>query len=351
MELAREIGDLGTVGIGYSNLGSNLMMVLSPQATLDALDEGREFSGRRGMGGNKIWLTAESTWALYDLGRWDELLERADEVAAFIGVSGAWVHGWSRRFPRKRWCFCSEATSNRPQPSWTELCRPRRAAGDLQVLVPALAIAAMVANSDREPPRKRRCSSARSRSITQVGSNVLPRPLLCLSSWSIALESDANGSRRNSAGDGVQGRRTHRTRGRRRRAPSGPRRRGESEPSAGAVRGFALPAGATTALCSVEQSRSSAPGVACFRSDERTKLRRGCAKRARSSPGSALRRPLRGSTTRSRARRASAPSRIPPREARLSSPAAAAGRGSTRRVRRRAPRDRRAAGSRRAHAG
>jgi hypothetical protein len=28
--------------------------------------------------GNRTWVLAESTWALFDLGRWDEVLRRAD---------------------------------------------------------------------------------------------------------------------------------------------------------------------------------------------------------------------------------------------------------------------------------
>jgi len=142
MELAREIGDLGTVGIGYSNLGSNLL-VLSPQVALDALDEGREFTGRRGMGGNRIWLTAESTWALYDLGRWDEVLERADEVAAFAEVSGG-GYTMIAALPQKALVLLQRGDVEGATTIMDQALPAARGAGDLQVLVPALVLAAMV---------------------------------------------------------------------------------------------------------------------------------------------------------------------------------------------------------------
>jgi class 3 adenylate cyclase/tetratricopeptide (TPR) repeat protein len=145
MELGREIGDLGTVGIGYSNLAS-LLLVLSPQAALDAFDEGREFAGRRGMGGNKAWITAESTWALYDLARWDELLERTEEVAGFVEVSGRGYMTIAAA-PQKALVFLQRGDVEQAATIMDETLPAARGAGDLQVLVPALAVAAMVASS------------------------------------------------------------------------------------------------------------------------------------------------------------------------------------------------------------
>jgi predicted ATPase/class 3 adenylate cyclase len=166
MELGREIGDLGTVGIGYSNLGSNLIE-LSPQAALDAVDEGREFCGRRGMAGNRFWLTAESTWSLYDLGRWDELLERADEVAAFTEGSGG-GYMLVTALPQKALVLLQRGEVALAATAMDRALPAARAVGDLQVLVPALAIAAMVAAATGN--RREAAGLAREvESITQIG--------------------------------------------------------------------------------------------------------------------------------------------------------------------------------------
>jgi hypothetical protein len=42
--------------------------------------EGIEFSQRRGVGRVGMWTVAESTWALFDAGRWDELLEAVRSI-------------------------------------------------------------------------------------------------------------------------------------------------------------------------------------------------------------------------------------------------------------------------------
>src|SRR4051794_1369825 len=103
LELALAIGDLATAGIGYSNLASNLYPISATDA-LDVWTEGIEFSTKRGIITNRFWQLAESTWPLFDLGRWDEVVSRADEVvqwaesgglgyaAAIAGIQHALVH-------------------------------------------------------------------------------------------------------------------------------------------------------------------------------------------------------------------------------------------------------------------
>jgi hypothetical protein len=58
--LGREQGDLGTVGVGYSNLAT-ILLSRSAQESADAWP-GIDFTKARGMSGNARWLTAEHTW-------------------------------------------------------------------------------------------------------------------------------------------------------------------------------------------------------------------------------------------------------------------------------------------------
>jgi tetratricopeptide (TPR) repeat protein len=73
---------LSTVSVAYVNLGSCRLWASGPEAALAAYDQARDHASRRGTWSRYRWAQAESLWALYDLGRWDELLTIADEVLA-----------------------------------------------------------------------------------------------------------------------------------------------------------------------------------------------------------------------------------------------------------------------------
>jgi tetratricopeptide (TPR) repeat protein len=77
-----EAAGLSTVSVAYVNLGSCRLWAFGPELALAAYDQAREHAGRRGTWSRYRWAQAESLWALYDLGRWDELLRIGDEVLA-----------------------------------------------------------------------------------------------------------------------------------------------------------------------------------------------------------------------------------------------------------------------------
>jgi class 3 adenylate cyclase/tetratricopeptide (TPR) repeat protein len=87
LELALAAGDLVVAGIGYSNLASNLHDYSAREA-LDVWTEGIDFTTKRGITVNGFWQLAESTWALFDLGRWDEVVARATEVVEWSEARG-----------------------------------------------------------------------------------------------------------------------------------------------------------------------------------------------------------------------------------------------------------------------
>jgi hypothetical protein len=106
-------------------------------------DEGIAFAERRGVSGVARWARGERTWKLYDLGRWDELLERGYElldadradggtqVSALVAPFVVRVH--VRRGEPQR----AEAISE-------GLLERARAIGDTQVLAPALGAGALL---------------------------------------------------------------------------------------------------------------------------------------------------------------------------------------------------------------
>jgi tetratricopeptide (TPR) repeat protein len=143
LELGRETGDLQTAGIGYSNLASTLLFQ-SPQAALEVWEEGIAFGERRGMIGNRMWVLAESTWALFDLGRWDEVVRRADTVSEWAQRFGP-AYSTIIAMPQKALVLLLRGRTAEAIPLVDEFVPRAREAADPQVLVPALAAASTLA--------------------------------------------------------------------------------------------------------------------------------------------------------------------------------------------------------------
>jgi class 3 adenylate cyclase/tetratricopeptide (TPR) repeat protein len=143
LELGHEIGDLSTAGVGYSNLASNLLPISAAEA-LAVWNEGIEFAVKRGISSNRFWQLAESTWALFDLGEWDELIARARTVVEWSDQSGlhyaAAIAGTQHALVLLHRGRIAEAAEllDRFVPT-------AREAGDPQVLTPALSAAAQLA--------------------------------------------------------------------------------------------------------------------------------------------------------------------------------------------------------------
>jgi class 3 adenylate cyclase/tetratricopeptide (TPR) repeat protein len=143
LQLAREIGELTSVAVGYSNLAT-LTLTRSAQEALELYDEGIAFGKRRGMIGSVMWLRAERTWCLYDLGRWDELADEVDEI-------DAWSRGRGRGYiafialPQKALVLLQRGHPADAQPLADDALPRAREARDPQVLLPALAAAAALA--------------------------------------------------------------------------------------------------------------------------------------------------------------------------------------------------------------
>jgi tetratricopeptide (TPR) repeat protein len=82
VELGVQHGEATETAIAYNNYAGLRWVSEGPAAGLETYEEGMAFSVRRGMRGTRLWSLAESTICLYDLGRWDEVLSVAGEVAA-----------------------------------------------------------------------------------------------------------------------------------------------------------------------------------------------------------------------------------------------------------------------------
>jgi class 3 adenylate cyclase/tetratricopeptide (TPR) repeat protein len=150
MDLAREVEDLASLGVGYSNLASNLLPV-SPTEALEIWNEGIEFTTRRGITGHRFWQLAESTWALFDLGRWDEVVARATEVVDWADQGGL-MYAAAIAAPQHALVLMHRGRPAEAAPLLERFVPVARDAGDPQVVVPAFAAAARFAATRDDLP-------------------------------------------------------------------------------------------------------------------------------------------------------------------------------------------------------
>jgi tetratricopeptide (TPR) repeat protein len=142
LRLSLEGGFLRDTGIGYSNLGCYLWLIHGPEAGLELHEEGIAFDERRGARGAQHWKIAESAWMLYDLGRWNEALEATDRSLAFAGPAKGQLRLVA--LPYKAQVLVRRGKTAEAAGLVEAFLPSARDARDAQVLVPALAVAALV---------------------------------------------------------------------------------------------------------------------------------------------------------------------------------------------------------------
>jgi tetratricopeptide (TPR) repeat protein len=145
LRLCLEEGFVRGAGVGYSNLGSFVWLMIGAEAGLEIHEAGIAFDERRGAWGNLHWKIAESAWMLYDLGRWDEVLEVTDRVLAFVGSSTGQLRIVA--LPYLAQVLVRRGKTAEAAVLVEEFVPLAREARDAQVLVPALAVAALVAQT------------------------------------------------------------------------------------------------------------------------------------------------------------------------------------------------------------
>jgi class 3 adenylate cyclase/tetratricopeptide (TPR) repeat protein len=140
------------IGLGYytvnayGNLADALLRVTGPARALELYREGIAFGDRRGIVFKARWLEAETVWPLYDLGRWDELLEVADRVIEWDEDYGRSQVGLIA-LSYKTYVLAQRGRWGEAHPLCGELLARARESGDEQVLAPSLTIAAITSRA------------------------------------------------------------------------------------------------------------------------------------------------------------------------------------------------------------
>ena len=153
----RESVDLGLrLGLGrgtalaYGNLGAELFELEGPAAGMRAMRAGLEFCGQRGIGEVAHWLSVSVLECLFDLGRWDEALELADQLLERHRDLAESYEGVSLTARKAHILACRGQVEEAAALKARFLPRSRDI-GDPQVVSNALAIAAFIEQADGDP--------------------------------------------------------------------------------------------------------------------------------------------------------------------------------------------------------
>jgi class 3 adenylate cyclase/tetratricopeptide (TPR) repeat protein len=133
--------------IGFNNLASWLWQADGPAAALAVWREGIDFNVRIGLRGTEMWTRAESTWALFDLGLWDDALAVAAQVEAYDAEYGTTMPLLMALATKGRILFY-RGRVDEAAAIVRDLVPRARAVGDPQIVGPAMSLGALVKGDD-----------------------------------------------------------------------------------------------------------------------------------------------------------------------------------------------------------
>jgi class 3 adenylate cyclase len=136
---AEALGSVAEITTTHSYLADYEWQVDGPAAALERLDDASALADRRGAVSQSAWTKASALELLFELGRWDELLARAPELAAIPNLDESLVVAVAM------WPTIVHLRRGEPVGALDELVAAARTVEELQVLAPALAIAAEAA--------------------------------------------------------------------------------------------------------------------------------------------------------------------------------------------------------------
>jgi class 3 adenylate cyclase/tetratricopeptide (TPR) repeat protein len=128
----------------YTNLAEALAVHEGPKAAFVVADEALQFCRSRGLMDQEMWARASTADLLFELGRWSEARARADEVMAWSQQHDAvQTTAWALEVQSSISLHSGDMAEADTQSAM--LLSLNRGIGDLQVLLPALLLRAMVA--------------------------------------------------------------------------------------------------------------------------------------------------------------------------------------------------------------
>jgi len=90
IELSSQAEDSNGLALGYTNLAEALWVTESPQSGLNAYEKARKLAQRRGQLRTEVGVRIQSLKPLFDLGRWDELVQIVHEEQGWLSEFEYW---------------------------------------------------------------------------------------------------------------------------------------------------------------------------------------------------------------------------------------------------------------------
>ena len=143
LTIGLEVGAGYDTAVVYNNLIEPLWLSEGPAAALAMCQEAIEFTERRGLGEGTAWIRSATLTPLLDLGRWDEAVDSADALIAWErDHGGQYMSEMAHQIKATVLLWRGRVDAARVLAR--EFLPRARAIDDLQLLVPALAVAAAV---------------------------------------------------------------------------------------------------------------------------------------------------------------------------------------------------------------
>jgi class 3 adenylate cyclase/tetratricopeptide (TPR) repeat protein len=144
---AQALGSVSDIVTSYNYLADREWQEQGPAAALELLDEASDLADRRGAFSQGSWTKVAALELLSELGRWDELLERAEPLAAETRLDE------SLQVSIALWMSAVHLNRRESTVDMEEPLERARFVEDLQVLAPALVMAARAAVRAGDPDR------------------------------------------------------------------------------------------------------------------------------------------------------------------------------------------------------
>ncbi len=128
----------------YINLADWTCRTRDAAAGLDIYGRGIAFAEAHGLGSMAMWPRAERTWPLFDLGRWDDAVEEAEQVRRWFPGRGKGTQ-FVMAMNQQIHVFAWRGEVERAAELITDALPAARRIGDIQVIRPALTAAARLA--------------------------------------------------------------------------------------------------------------------------------------------------------------------------------------------------------------
>jgi tetratricopeptide (TPR) repeat protein len=139
LAITKELDKPGWITYAYVALAYMTWLSEGPEKAEALYNEAVEVGDKRGVIGDSMWARAESVWPLFDLGKWDELLSRTHDVVEWEELHGG-TQMRAMTLPYRAAVMLHRGRVEEAVSMTEDFLGLAREIGDLQVVVPALAV-------------------------------------------------------------------------------------------------------------------------------------------------------------------------------------------------------------------